>query len=406
MKGSINMKLLQLVIKDFKMLFRYKNLIILSIVFPLLVLGILGFIFSDLMSFNKTVDKIDIGIVNKDSNKASNLLINDFRENKAFVNLFNIKEYDLNKALEEYEKGNLISIVEIPEGFSDSLMYFKNDTVNVTLNPIRPLESLIFKNIMSSYSKYVSTTDIAVYSLYEQIKNIGLEKSELNKINDAFSIEMIFTALGRDKFFLFEPITIIPSSTSIEYFVIAISVIFIMYIGLIGTNLIIYERNSMCLSRYRISSSSLLSFILSKIIVLFLYAIMQLVIFMGLISLFIDFDISLFQSLFFISISIIHILSISIFIGSYIKNEEIATLVGNIGIFVLALIGGSFIPLQLMPIEMQYLSQFTPNYWIIKGLLFIFKGFELRDISLNILVLITTSIILITLSAIKLRKSR
>jgi ABC-type uncharacterized transport system permease subunit len=70
-------------------------------------------------------------------------------------------------------------------------------------------------------------------------------------------------------------------------------------------------------------------------------------------------------------VAIIFSVSYSIFIGGIFKNQESILLVGNIFNFIAALIGGSIIPLQFLPASVQRFSVFTPNYWFIRGLLFI-----------------------------------
>lgn len=402
------MLFVELIKKDFKQLISYKNLILFSILLPVIIFLTLGFLFSDLMNVNKRVDQINVGIVNKDLSEASKLLIDNFKENESFTKLFNIIDFDEEDAIKKFNEGKIFSIIEIPNGFSDSLMSFENYELKVTLSELNPIKSLILKNILNSYKKYVKSTDIAVYSLYEQIRDIGIDKDEIKKINDIFSFEMIFTALSRDKLFDYIPIYSIPSTKSIEYFLIAISVMFIMYSGLIGMSFILYERKTMTLLRYKSTSSSILLFIFSKIFVLFLYSIFQISIFaLPIIIIFnINFKLSLLNLILFITLAIINILSLSFFIGCIINNDESTILIGNIGIFVLSLIGGSFLPLNLIPIKIQFLSMITPNYWIIKGLLYILKGFSINHIYLNLVVLTVSSIVFLIIVTLKISKSR
>lgn len=396
----------RLMIKDIKMIFHFKQLLVISIIFPLLILGLLGFAFKDFVEHKSIVDQIDIGLVNKDKSEASLMLINDFKSNEQFSKLFKIIENDENEAIEKFSTGEINAIIQIPEGFSESLFHFQNKPINLTINPQEPLKSLILKNIMESYSKYVQTADVAVYSLYKQIKEIGIPNEDVRKINNAFSLDMILTSLGRDKLFEYKPITTIPSSTSMEYFIIASGVLLVMYMGLIGANLIIYEKDTMCLDRYRVSSGSILKFILSKIAALVSLGLLQ--VFLFLFPLFLimgtNTRYSFSNIIIFLVISLFHISSLSVFIGSIIRTEELATLIGNIGILLFGLIGGSFFPLKLMPSFIHSIAQLTPNYWIIKGFLFLIKGFRMEDVYTSIIVLLISSVFLILFSAIKLKQ--
>jgi len=397
----------ELLLKDIKMLLQYKQIIIISIIFPLLILGLLGFIFSDYMSHNEIINKIEIALINNDDSQASKMLINDFKNNKSFAKLFQLTIYDMEEAKEKYLKGDVTAILEIPEDFSKSLISYENKPLNLTINPENPLESLILRNVMESYSKYISAADISVYTLYQQIKDIGLSREEINRINDVFSIHMILTALERDNLFKYNPITTIPSTSSFEYFIIATGVLLAMYVGLIGANMIFYEKRTMCLDRYKLSvDGNLIALMMSKIIVLLVFTLCQiLLLILPVVLVFgIDTDFSILNFILFLIISLFNIISISIFLGSIVSSEELIAMIGNVGILISGLIGGSFIPLKLMPQYIQKISQITPNYWIIKGFLFITKGFELQDIVLNIIVLLGTSIIFITLSRYRLKQ--
>lgn len=397
--------MLQLILKDIKMMFHFKQLLVISIIFPLLILGLLGFAFTDFVEHKSIVDQIDIGLVNQDNSQASEILVNDFMSNDAFSKLFRLIEHDEVEAKEKFSTGEINAIIEIPQGFSQSLFYFENEPIHLTINPEEPLKSLVLKNIMESYSKYVQTTDIAVYSLYKQMKAVGIPNDDIRRVNDAFSVDMIFTSLGRDKLFQEKPITTIPSSTSMEYFIIASGVLLVMYMGLIGANLMIYEKDTMCLDRYMISSGSILKLILSKIIVLVLLGLFQVLLFLFPLGMIMGIDLgySVFDFLVFLVISLLHISSLAIFVGSIIKTEELATLVGNLGILIIGLIGGSFFPLKLMPSFMYSFSQLTPNHWIIKGFLFLIKDYKLDDILSSIVVLSIGSILMVTISFLKLR---
>jgi len=309
----------ELLLKDIKMLLQYKQIIIISIIFPLLILGLLGFIFSDYMSHNEIINKIEIALINNDDSQASKMLINDFKNNKSFAKLFQLTIYDMEEAKEKYLKGDVTAILEIPEDFSKSLISYENKPLNLTINPENPLESLILRNVMESYSKYISAADISVYTLYQQIKDIGLSREEINRINDVFSIHMILTALERDNLFKYNPITTIPSTSSFEYFIIATGVLLAMYVGLIGANMIFYEKRTMCLDRYKLSvDGNLIALMMSKIIVLLVFTLCQiLLLILPVVLVFgIDTDFSILNFILFLIISLFNIISISIFLSS------------------------------------------------------------------------------------------
>ena len=81
----------------------------------------------------------------------------------------------------------------------------------------------------------------------------------------------------------------------------------------------------------------------------------------------------------FLLISILFNVSLSMFITSFIDKEEELVLISNIFIFINAIIGGSIIPIQMMPDALQRISIISPNYWMIRGFLYFQTGFNIKE---------------------------
>ena len=87
--------------------------------------------------------------------------------------------------------------------------------------------------------------------------------------------------------------------------------------------------------------------------------------------------------------------------------------VGNIFVFICALAGGSFLPLQLMPLEIQKLAALTPNYWIIRASLYMMSYstggatglLAISQLELTLYSLAGISLLLIFISYLRLRKA-
>ncbi|MDP4090141.1 MAG: ABC transporter permease, partial [Bacillota bacterium] len=106
----------------------------------------------------------------------------------------------------------------------------------------------------------------------------------------------------------------------------------------------------------------------------------------------------------YMSISILFLTSIFIFISTFFNKEEVFMTGGNILVFICGLAGGSFLPLQLMPAEIQKLASFTPNFWIIKGSLYLVNYFPLSSIANIIEAFAAVSLVLIIGTALRLSK--
>ena len=115
----------------------------------------------------------------------------------------------------------------------------------------------------------------------------------------------------------------------------------------------------------------------------------------------------IFKNLFvFITISVGFIISFYVMIATFFSSDESYIMITNMYVFISAIIGGSFIPLQLMPEKIRNLSRLTPNYWIIKGGLNLMNWYSLNDIKNIIYGMLLLTICMLTASIYMLQGNK
>jgi len=98
--------------------------------------------------------------------------------------------------------------------------------------------------------------------------------------------------------------------------------------------------------------------------------------------------------------------SLGIFLAAVAKTRQQAQNLSTIIILVMSAIGGSMIPLFIMPSILQKVALLSVNYWGIQGFYDLFwRGLPLEEILPEILILMSIGIIM-TLASIKLFKKR
>lgn len=395
-----------MILKDIKIFLRNKQALISLLSFPLIIFFLLSFSFSNLMHREPVIDPINLGIVDNENSMMSKMLVGSFRENKAFSGFIRVQLLEKGKAESKLKKDELTAIVEIPEGFSKSVQYVENFPITVTLNENQPLKSTILKNMMLSYGKYITSVQVGVNSLYIYISKLPMTEQDIGKINDSVSVDLVLTALSRTTFFNYHAYENIPSTNSVEYFLIALIIMFYMYIGLTAGSSYLQDRSSGCLNRILSSPVSALKFTASKFAAYSILAFIYGIIFTVPASLLAKIDLSegLILLLIFILLSIGFVIALSIMLAVFFKEQAAFILFGNIFIFVCALLGGSLIPLQLMPLAIRAIAKFTPNYWIIRGALYIINGYNLTEVYKLCIIFILSTNVLLLLSSFKLRK--
>ncbi len=392
--------------KDLKVIVRHRGAIFASMCLPFLLYGIFDFIFSGMMHREADITPLRVAVVDKEKSTMSRALINNFKDNKSFSGMVNLESVNYDEAQKRFKEGELTGIIVIPENFSKSLMYIENYPIEVSLNEREPLKSGVLKNMMESYGVYVSSVEKSVVAFVKYLQNYNFTQAQLDSINEKMSLDLTLTALSRGDIFEEKQLQSIPAATSAEYFIMAILVLLLMYNGVTSGNYLIKDLNSGCLRRTS-SAVSAAFIVVGKWLAFSLFGIVQAIIFILPISYFAE----LFKGFFlrdmiiYMSIAILFITSIFIFISTFFSKEAVFMTGGNVFVFICGLAGGSFLPLQLMPMQIQKLAALTPNYWIIKGSLYIVNYMPLSSIDNLIASFLTISLVLISTASIRLSKA-
>ena len=379
--------------KDLKLIINFKKIIMTTLGFAI-IFFIFSTIFKGFMEEQRLIDQVHVGIVDQENTRLSRMLVGHFQNNEEFIQLFQITSDDEDTIKDLYNKNELSAIIYIPEDFTNSLLRFKNAPLQITLNANFPLQNTVLENIMSSYSTYIKAVDIGIYSLYSTLKEEGVEKSELDTINDNFSVNMVLTALSRNNYFEHEIIETFPSTSSSAYFIYSILLLMIIFVATSGTSLVSDELKNMCLQRYKTTGQSFLPFSLSKIFVMYLNIILILL------PLLIGFVV--FQNylsikylaliILFLSLVILFFVNFSITIGLLFSKHEMSLLLSTLTTLTLGILGGHFIPIQIMPKFIQDISSFTPNYWMLRSCLYLNSGQIPKELLYTSTLLILVSI--------------
>jgi ABC-2 type transport system permease protein len=96
----------------------------------------------------------------------------------------------------------------------------------------------------------------------------------------------------------------------------------------------------------------------------------------------------------------------SVFIASLSKSPASADIIGNLGILLMAVIGGSIYPLSSMPGFVRGISVLTINRWAMDGFMVLFSGNSLAHTGTHALVLAAMGFVMFGFSAAIMRFAR
>jgi ABC-2 type transport system permease protein len=201
--------------------------------------------------------------------------------------------------------------------------------------------------------------------LYELMQEEGMGTDLISDTNRKVSIDLIFTALGKENFFQFKSLSQFPATTLINYYTGSFLVMAILYFGLYIGYQLLKDLKQGTLTRLRTTMTPLYQLLTAKIIVNTVALTAVVICALVLIC---RYTVILEMLLFSMAIAMFAI-CLAIFLSALLQTTQRFVLASNLIIFFITVIGGGIIPIQFLPQDMLILSKFTPYYYILKGII-------------------------------------
>lgn len=299
--------------------------------------------------------KISLGVAKEDTSEYANLLMTYFNENKDFLSYVELLEADeptLGKAL---ENGNLDAYLVIPENFAQSMIQMENLPIRARISMENPTKALILRHAMEAYKTYIEAVEVNCTALYRKMQEENFTQKELDSANFEISMDLIFTALGKDAFFKKQTVEPAERETlsltehyqyTLVYFVLLFSFI------PAGLQVLSLKKNGMKdrLQAVNISTGSILAAIGIP------YAFFSVVVVTAVLLVKESPERTFEALLFVIPWIIVFLLS-----GLFCKDTMRYLFFCSIILVCLAVLGGSLIPEDFMPDSFLKLAQWMPN---------------------------------------------
>jgi len=321
---------------------------------------------------DKTSSMIQFGVVDKDSSVYSKLLLEYFNKSESFHSYIHIVEGKSDEIEKAFYNGKLDIYLEIPENFAENMIYLKHLPVKVFINATDTTKAIFLKNILESYEKYISAVEVNCVALYDTMVLSGMDSELINKKNIEISYDLIFTALGKENFFLFQENSDFPSTTILNYYIYAIISMAFVYSGLYVGFLMMKERKQGTLKRLHTIGIPIGRILFEKTI--FSSAVIFTIIYMTYLipTLFKGDTINIKMGIVYLC-AVLFCVSLAILLSGVFRKIQNYMIVGNFLGFIFCIIGGGIIPIMYMPTELVDLAKYTPNYWFIKVMLSVQK---------------------------------
>lgn len=334
------MILLTLIKKEVKQFFRQKINIIMMIIFPVILIFIMGKSLNGLMT-------IDENIFN---NKVIYYRVNAPIENEVRLQRFydfmihfekntNVKFIENNNYKEVIDDVNNNKAICFMDFYDNDINYFRSEKTEST-------ESTVFRNLYEQYMKK--------YTFLQSIYKSNPEK--IKEVLD-YEIQILLKDEGIEK----------KQVNAFTYYTFAQLILIILYISNLTSRSMYKGEYLHTKTRFKGLKINKINILLSKIALGIAIGILQIIIVYIVSTKF--FNVSWGGNLLYIFMVLFSLIifssALGIFMSTIFSNKETCYMVNNILIIIMGFLGGSYVPICLVKSERvtSFLSEITPSYW-------------------------------------------
>jgi ABC-2 type transport system permease protein len=368
-------------------------------ILTVLIIIIIGTSYNKKNNNIEPLEQLKLGVINNDDSSYSDLLLSYFNSSETFSSLITVVLDEGGTVKEAFDKGELDIYLEIPKDFAVNMMKLKHSPINVTLNTMDSTKAILFQNVLKSYERYIAAVEANAVGLYEIMQQDGMDQKLIDDTNRIVSIDLIFTTLGKEAFFSYQPISRFPTTTLLEYYISSVLVMALLYFGLFTGFQILTERKQGTFARLRTTKTSLHRFLVAKIFLIIIILTISFAIALSLIG---GKPANVSSGLFCIAVSMFSV-CLALALSAIFNTIQRFVLIGNLLIFYFTVLGGGIIPVQFLPQDMLLLSRMTPYYYMMKGIFNVTSG-QLSDINQITIGLILLSILLYGIAVLLFEK--
>lgn len=436
------MKIRDMIIKDLKIVFSDRSAILLLIIMPMLLMTILGFSLTLSFNDNPSLERIKIALVKEydyknereellemvtantdlepgeldiDEVNLENIFFDDFLGNEEISKILEYELVSREEASQMLNNKNITAMVILPEGFiKDSMINFGTNFRNIVDIKVigrsdTNIGTTIVEEIIRGFTDVLNYNVSASNSFTRLYYRLGIEEDIAEHI--PIITERISEILANERPIIeYEALNDRPPMTSRAYYAFAMSAMFVLFSAGYGSKFLLEERDMKTYDRMSVSGVKQSTIVIGKAATIFLIILIQTIIsfIFSTLVLGVEWGNILNLMLIFIvtafSVSGLGIMLASIVYksGSYNMGNVFTSFI----VQVMALLGGSMIPLENMPNFTRYVSNLTPNGLMMRALTKNYYGYGFEEIGIYLLILLIIGLVFLVISLAILIRGR
>ncbi|MGY5386404.1 ABC transporter permease [Bacillus spizizenii] len=367
--------------KDVKIRITDRKGFMMLILMPLILTCILGAALGSVVDGGSQVDDIRVGYVQLDQSEAVNMFKTDV--------LKKMKSIKVTQASSEDEIKKLLDEKKIDVGIVIPNQWEAGKTsAFVYADPDQTLKSSIIETAAASFiDQYKAVKEAASASMDYISKTAAVKQGKLDPSHFAEKLVKTLEKETGDKLTITEKSVGSKAVTSFQYYSAAMLCMFMLFHMTVGAKSFLQEKETETLARMLMTPAQKYAILFGKWLGTYLFAIIQFFIF--LIVTINVFGVDWGDNLLFVSVLGLAyaaaVSGISMLLASCISDMKSADAIGGFGIQLLAVLGGSMLPLYQFPDFLQSVSKAVPNRWALDGFLSLMEGGGWADLQKPVL---------------------
>lgn len=370
----MNLILLNLIKKEIIQFFRSKSDVIIMLVFPIILISIVGKSLNGLIGMETNIfnNKIIYYRVNTPiENEVDLQRFYDFMiyfEKSTNVNFIENNNYQ--EATADVNSNKAICFIDIYDNY---INYFRNEEKEST-------ESKVFRNLYEQYIKKYTFLQSIYKSNPQQMKNILDYEIKILLKNEGIAVKEV---------------------NSFTYYTFAILMLIILYISNLTSRSMYNERFLYTMTRSRIVTTNKINILLSKIALGMIVGILQIIIvyLSSTMLLKVNWGANL-SYIFMVLMSFVIFSSVlGIFMSMIFSDQKTAYTANNILIIIMGFLGGSYVPMCLVKSVRvtSFLAEVMPSYWANISLLSLSHNIQTKYYIVSITISLGLSVLMLIL---------
>ncbi|HHQ8912472.1 TPA: ABC transporter permease [Bacillus cereus] len=359
--------------KDLKIRLIDRRGFMMMLIMPLLLTAILGSALSNIFD-NGGLPKTVIGYYQVGNDEFADVFQKDVLQSKELKDDVKVKIVNSQEELEDMLKEKKIDVgIVIPNKWSEQVQDGKLKEPKVFIDPSKDIQAKIAESMIRSFSERVQTVAVSTKSVVTELANSQHSNVEQVAKEVSGDLQTVATS-GADNI---EKGTIGKKTvTAMQYYAAAMLVMFLLYNITVGAKSVVTEQRTETLARLFSTPTSSFSILFGKFLGTLLFACIQFGIFIVATHFMfhVEWGGDLSQIVAVGMSYAICVSGLSMLIAAFIREEKTADVMGGIGIQILAILGGSMLPIYVFPDTLQTIANVAPNKWALTSFLNIMSG--------------------------------